>query len=37
MDSHGGSLYAAVDRAARSRREEALRRLGVKIPGELKP
>ncbi len=29
MDSHGGSLYAAVNQAARSRREEALRRLGV--------
>ncbi len=37
MDSHGGSLYAAVDRAARSRRDEALRRLGVRIPGESKP
>lgn len=30
MDSHGGSLYAAVDAAARSRREATLSRLGVK-------
>ncbi len=30
MDSHGGSLYAAVDREARSRREQTLSRLGVK-------
>jgi L(+)-tartrate dehydratase beta subunit len=29
MDSHGGSLYAEVARAARDRRAEALRRLGV--------
>ncbi len=29
MDSHGGSLYAAVNQAARSRRAEALRKLGV--------
>ena len=30
MDSHGGSLYAKVDRDARARRAEALRRLGVR-------
>jgi L(+)-tartrate dehydratase beta subunit len=30
MDSHGGSLYAAVDAAARARREATLSRLGVK-------
>ena len=30
MDTHGGSLYAAVDEAARSRREATLSRLGVK-------
>jgi len=30
MDSHGGSLYAAVDASARSRRDEALAALGVK-------
>lgn len=30
MDSHGGSLYAAVDAAARGRREATLSRLGVK-------
>src|SRR5438128_2759696 len=30
MDSHGGSLYAAVDAAARSRRDRALAALGVK-------
>jgi L(+)-tartrate dehydratase beta subunit len=30
MDSHGGSLYDAVDREARSRREKTLSRLGVK-------
>jgi L(+)-tartrate dehydratase beta subunit len=29
MDSHGGSLYALVKRAAGERRAEALRRLGV--------
>ena len=29
MDSHGGSLYAAVNQAARGRRAEALRKLGV--------
>ena len=34
MDSHGGSLYAAVNEAARSRREGALRKLGVKIAGD---
>jgi L(+)-tartrate dehydratase beta subunit len=33
MDSHGGSIYAGVNRAARARREQALRRLGVKIGG----
>jgi L(+)-tartrate dehydratase beta subunit len=32
MDSHGGSLYDAVDRAARGRRDAALARLGVKSP-----
>lgn len=37
MDSHGGSLYAAVNQAARARREQALRKLGVKIAGEIKP
>ncbi len=30
MDSHGGSLYAAVDAAARSRRANTLAKLGVK-------
>ena len=30
MDSHGGSLYDEVDRAARSRRANTLARLGVK-------
>jgi len=30
MDSHGGSLYDDVQRAARSRREQTLSRLGVK-------
>lgn len=30
MDSHGGSLYEDVDRAARGRRAETLARLGVK-------
>ena len=34
MDSHGGSLYAAVDEAARSRRAAALARLGVRIAGD---
>ena len=31
MDSHGGSLYAAVNNAARARRAAALAKLGVKI------
>ena len=30
MDSHGASLYEAVDREARARRENTLARLGVK-------
>jgi len=30
MDSHGGSLYEAVQRDARGRREQTLARLGVK-------
>ncbi|HTS22082.1 MAG TPA: fumarate hydratase C-terminal domain-containing protein [Casimicrobiaceae bacterium] len=30
MDSHGGSIYAAVDAQARSRRDQALAALGVK-------
>src|SRR5947199_7651545 len=30
MDSHGASLYEAVDRDARARRDETLARLGVK-------
>ena len=30
MDSHGGSLYAAVDADARARRAQALAALGVK-------
>jgi L(+)-tartrate dehydratase beta subunit len=34
MDSHGASLYATVNEAARQRRAAALRRLGVKIAGE---
>ncbi|HET7364037.1 MAG TPA: fumarate hydratase C-terminal domain-containing protein [Burkholderiales bacterium] len=33
MDSHGGSIYAGVNRGARARREEALRKLGVRIGG----
>ncbi len=33
MDSHGGSLYVKVNDAARARRAEALRKLGVKIGG----
>jgi len=33
MDSHGGSIYAAVNKAARTRREQALRKLGVRIGG----
>ena len=32
MDSHGSSLYAAVDAGARSRRAAALEALGVKTP-----
>ncbi len=32
MDSHGGSLYDAVDREARARREKTLARLGVQSP-----
>ena len=31
MDSAGGSLYTKVDQAARGRRAEALRKLGVRI------
>ena len=34
MDSHGGSLYAKVNQSARARREEALRKLGVRIGGD---
>jgi L(+)-tartrate dehydratase beta subunit len=34
MDSHGGSLYSKVNEAARGRRGEALRRLGVRIGGD---
>jgi L(+)-tartrate dehydratase beta subunit len=34
MDSHGASLYEAVDRAARARREKTLAGLGVKQPPE---
>jgi len=30
MDSHGGSLYEAVDQEARARREKTLKALGVK-------
>ena len=33
MDSHGGSLYVMVNQSARARREEALRKLGVRIGG----
>ena len=33
MDSEGGSLYAKVNQSARARREEALRKLGVRIGG----
>jgi len=33
MDSHGGSIYGEVNRAARARREAALARLGVRIGG----
>jgi len=31
MDSHGGSLYSEVGRTARERREDVLRKLGVRI------
>jgi L(+)-tartrate dehydratase beta subunit len=31
MDSYGGSLYSEVGRTARGRREDVLRKLGVKI------
>jgi len=34
MDSHGGSLYADVSAAARSRRADALRKLGVRIAAD---
>jgi L(+)-tartrate dehydratase beta subunit len=34
MDSHGASLYATVNQAARSRRAAALLKLGVRIGGE---
>ena len=34
MDSHGGSLYSDVNRAARGRREAVLRKLGVRIGGQ---
>ena len=34
MDSHGGSLYSDVDRAARQRRAAALVKLGVRIGGQ---
>jgi L(+)-tartrate dehydratase beta subunit len=33
MDSHGGSIYTKVNQSARARREEALRKLGVRIGG----
>jgi L(+)-tartrate dehydratase beta subunit len=33
MDSQGASIYAGVNRAARARREAALRKLGVRIGG----
>src|SRR5919206_2377726 len=33
MDSAGGSLYTAVNQSARARRDEALRKLGVRIGG----
>jgi L(+)-tartrate dehydratase beta subunit len=36
MDSNGGSLYDAVDREARARREKTLARLGVQVPREVK-
>jgi L(+)-tartrate dehydratase beta subunit len=34
MDSHGGSLYAKVNQSARARRDQALRKLGVRIGGQ---
>ena len=37
MDSHGGSLYSKVGENARARREDALRKLGVRIGGAIKP
>jgi L(+)-tartrate dehydratase beta subunit len=37
MDSHGASLYAKVNQAARGRRADALRKLGVRIGGATKP
>jgi len=33
MDSQGASLYTDVNQAARQRREDALRKLGVRIGG----
>ena len=33
MDSHGGSIYSSVNQAARERREQVLRKLGVRIGG----
>ena len=33
MDSHGGSLYTKVNQSARARRDQALRKLGVRIGG----
>ena len=33
MDSHGGSLYSNVGAKARAKREDALRKLGVRIGG----
>ena len=34
MDSHGGSLYSNVGAKARAKREDALRKLGVRIGGD---
>jgi L(+)-tartrate dehydratase beta subunit len=34
MDSHGASLYTKVNQSARARRDEALRKLGVRIGGD---
>jgi L(+)-tartrate dehydratase beta subunit len=34
MDSHGESLYAKVNQSARARRDQALRKLGVRIGGQ---